>query len=243
MVLLFLWKHRRTSDNSSTWDLSNSKMFPWRRSGGLTLPIQMPTTAQRQTASPAPVISRPQTTYSNGMLAPLPSSSSLGSAYSNQSGISNTDVSPRLVVDTKRLTLQRLEGNPRYTLGSSPSDAGDDPFADPLAISRARGLRMEPSPTIRTSNATTSVYSTGYGAGEASTSSIPNPFRDPVSSGNHSRGSSPMPSPRPWQQGTVGRASPSNLRNEYVSGNFSHHCVQFTQIESSFSRPGTQYEQ
>lgn len=218
MILLFLWKHRRVSGTSSPWGSPNSKMFPWRREAGLSLPIQMPTTtAQRQVPS-APVISRPLTTYSNGMLGPMASSTSLGST-SSHSTQSNTDVSPRLMLDTKRLTLQRLEGNPRYTLGSSPSDAGDDPFADPLAISRARGLRMEPSPTIRASDASSSVYSTSYAAPEASTSNtLPNPFSDPEASRSQGRG--PTPSPRPWQQGVQGHASPSNLRYEYVSDHF-----------------------
>lgn len=228
VILLFLWKHRRASSSSSTWHLSN---FSWRQSAGPTLPLQMPGTTQRQTASPASLISRPQTTYSNGMLGPLPSSSSLGSSSAQSAQSNATDVSPRLVLDTKRLTLQRLEGNPRYTLGTSPSDMGDDPFADPLAIVRARGNRMEPSPTIRRSDASeSSVYSTTYAAPEASTSNmLPNPFRDPgLSVGVYSQGSSPMPSPRSGRQSTQGS---SNLRNEYVSRKLSHHCIQFTQID------------
>ncbi|KAI0073725.1 hypothetical protein K474DRAFT_1710487 [Panus rudis PR-1116 ss-1] len=52
---------------------------------------------------------------------------------------SQSSISPRLIVNTRRLTAQG-QGTNRFTFSSSPSEStsGEDPFADPYAIARSR---------------------------------------------------------------------------------------------------------
>ncbi|CAL1693941.1 unnamed protein product [Somion occarium] len=195
LVLLFFYRHYRGRTSSFGWP-----RLRWRSS---RLLIQMPSRkASKRDHMSSPLIAEPNATYGNGMAGPL-------SSTSQTSNYSQTNISPKLMVETKRLTLQRMEGaqGNRYTLGSSPSDFGDDPFADPFALSRARAI-MDTSPTIRGSNAS-QVDSSGYAGVGAAMMGSGNPFSDPNAA---DRGGNESPIP-PWQV-PQGRASPSRLRYE-----------------------------
>lgn len=131
--IFFLRWYRRRRESGEDWDTVQRQIHSVR------IPIQTP--PPQHALSPTPTASA----YYSPNTSESGHSSNHGLLHPSSSQMTQTNISPRLIVNTNYLTPQGV-----YTIDESDLEsATEDPFADPYAKMRSRPYIPSVSPTIR----------------------------------------------------------------------------------------------